>query len=135
MANGINMVILSGRLGKDAATKFTASGTSVTEFSLATDRSVKDGSDWKSVTDWHNVIAWKKEALANYLLKGKEVTVTGRIQTRNYDGKDGQKRYVTEIIADQIKLHGGSNGSAQRDTPVPAQGYEQTEIVDDDVPF
>jgi single-strand DNA-binding protein len=137
LASSINVVVISGRLGRDSETKFTNGGTAVTNFSLATNRTVKEGGEFKDVTDWHNIVAFKKEALANYLLKGKEVTVTGRIQTRSYDGKDGQKRYITEIIADQIQLHGGNGSQA---APSAAKGgynpeYDTNNPIDDDVPF
>jgi single-strand DNA-binding protein len=159
MARSVNKVILVGNLGKDAETKFTTSGISVSKFSLATGRRTKDSQtgEWKDITDWHNIVVWKTENIANYFLKGKQVFLEGRIETRSYD-KDGQKHYMTEIICDanNVMLLGGGGGrgeapdqpgdfdrpvsmprSAQpRPQPVaaPAEEFHQG-ITDDDVPF
>ena len=104
----VNKVILLGRLGKGAETKFTAGGQSVTNFSVATERrwKDKDSGEWKSETDWHNIVLWRAEKLAEYLTKGKSVYVEGRLRTRNYDDKDGNKRYVTEVMAEDVLLLG-----------------------------
>ncbi len=108
-SRSINKVILVGHLGKDAETRFTTGGQSVTNFSVATSRRWKDQQtgDWKEETDWHNVVLWRAENLANYLTKGKQVYVEGRLRTRSYDDKDGNKRYVTEVMADDVLLLGG----------------------------
>src|SRR6266404_3857986 len=100
----VNKVILLGRLGKDAETKFTPSGIARSIFSIATNRRWKDqqSGEWKEETDWHNVVLWRSENLANYLLKGKQIYVEGRIQTRNYEDKDGKKIYVTEVVAEDV---------------------------------
>lgn len=108
-SRSVNKVILIGRLGKDAETKFTPSGASVSNFSLATDRRWKDqqSGDWKEETDWHNIVFWRAENVAQYLTKGKQVYIEGRLQTRSYDDKEGKKRYVTEVVADNVILLGG----------------------------
>ena len=163
MARSVNKVILIGNLGKDAETKFTAGGTSVTKFTLATQRRWKDQAtgDWKEETDWHNIILWKQESVAPYLTKGKQIYVEGRLQTRSYEDKEGQKRSVTEVVADELVLlssggRGGEEGgggagfeqrapsgggapvsmprSAQRTTPPAAPAFDPG-ISDDDVPF
>lgn len=161
MANrSVNKVILVGHLGKDAETKFTPSGSSVTKFSVATNRRTKDSQsgEWKDETDWANIVVWKAENVANYLTKGKLVYVEGRLQTRTYDDKDGKKQYVTEVVAfaqDVILLSGsaGDNSgggstrddgfgerpvsmprSAQKAKQAPEPGFDQG-ITDDDVPF
>jgi len=161
MAKSINKVILIGHLGKDAETKFTPSGVSLSKFSLATNRRTKDqgSGEWKDITDWHNIVAWKTESVANYLLKGKQIFLEGRIETRSYEDKEGQKKYITEIVCDgvNIMLLGGGGGrsevpdptgdydrpvsmprSAQRPQPAataaPAEEFNQG-ITDDDVPF
>lgn len=105
----VNKVILLGHLGRDAETRFTPSGVSVSRFSIATNRRVKDSQtgDWKDETDWHNITMWRNENLANYLTKGKQVYVEGRLQTRSYEDKDGQKKYATEVVVDEIILLGG----------------------------
>jgi single-strand DNA-binding protein len=152
-SRSVNKVILLGNLGKDAETKFTPSGTAVTKFSIATGRRWKDqqSGEWKEETDWHNVVLWRAENLANYLLKGKQVYVEGRLQTRSYEDKDGKKQWFTEVVAEDVILLGGRAGeasaaagesapvsmprSAQRQAPSsPAENLNQA-ITDDDVPF
>ncbi len=159
-SRSVNKVILIGHLGKDAETKFTPSGTSVTNFNLATNRRWKDqqSGEWKEETDWHRVVYWRSENIANYLLKGKQIYVEGRLQTRNYDDKDGRKVYVTEVVADDIILlsGGGREGGGEFDQqprpqpvsmPRSARGPQPMSqpaaeepgmnqaISDDDVPF
>jgi single-strand DNA-binding protein len=114
MARSVNKVILIGNLGRDAETKFTPSGASVTRFPLATTRRWKDqqSGEWKDETNWTNVTVWRQENLANYLTKGKQVYVEGRLQTRSYDDKDGKKVYATDVIAEDILLLGGRGDSA-----------------------
>jgi single-strand DNA-binding protein len=158
-SRSVNKAILLGRLGKDAETKFTPSGVSRSNFSIATSRRWKDqaSGEWKEETDWHNIVLWRSENLANYLLKGKQVYVEGRIHTRSWDDKDGKKNYMTEIVADELILLGGrsdAEGSGGGDferseRPVsmprsaqprpqaqsaPAEDFNQG-ITDDDVPF
>ena len=108
-SRSVNKVILLGHLGKDAETRFTPSGASVTNFTVATNRRWKDQQtgEWKEETDWHNVVLWRAENLANYLTKGKQVYVEGKLKTRSYDDKDGNKRYTTEVVADDVILVGG----------------------------
>src|ERR1700736_2521427 len=111
-SRSVNKVILVGHLGKDAETRFTPAGVSVTSFSVATNRRWKDQQTggWKEETDWSNVGLWRQENLANYLTKGKQVYVEGRLQTRSYDDKDGKKQYRTEVVADDVILLGGRGG-------------------------
>ena len=108
-SRSVNKVILIGNLGRDAETKFTPSGVAATRFSVATSRRWKDkeSDEWKEDTNWTNVVLWRAENLANYLLKGKQVYVEGRLQTRSYDDKDGKKVYTTEVIAEEVVLLGG----------------------------
>jgi len=115
MTRSVNRVIVLGHLGRDAETNFTPSGVAVTKFSVATSRRWKDGqsSEWKEETDWHNIVLWRSENLSNYLTKGKQVYVEGRLQTRSYEDRDGVKRYVTEIVADGVILLGGQQGGSQ----------------------
>lgn len=156
-SRSVNKVILVGNLGRDAETKFTPSGVSMTRFSVATGRRYKDQAtgEWKEETDWSNVVLWRAENLAQYLTKGKQVYVEGRLQTRSYEDKDGQKRYSTEVVADDVILLGGRGGEGgdagfnqeprimssprtaqQRNTPAPSSGSPfDAGISDDDVPF
>src|SRR5580692_1036782 len=108
-SRSVNKVILIGNLGKDAETAFTASQVAVTKFSVATSRRWKDQAtgDWKEETDWSRVVLWRGEAVAPYLLKGKQVYVEGRLQTRSYDDKDGKKVWATDVVADEVILLGG----------------------------
>lgn len=114
MARSVNKVILIGNLGRDAETKFTPSGTAVTRFSVATTRSWKDqqSGEWKEETNWTNVTLWRQENVANYLTKGRQVYVEGRLQTRSYEDKDGKKVYATDVIADDVILLGGRGDGA-----------------------
>ncbi len=161
MARSVNKVILIGNLGKDAETKFTAGGTPVTKFTLATQRRWKDQSsgDWKEETEWHNITLWKQENVAPYLTKGKQVYVEGRLRTSSYEDKEGQKRSYTEVVCEELMLlnSGGGRGggeeggggyerpsgggapvsmprSAQRTQPPAAPAFDPG-ISDDDVPF
>ena len=101
--------MLIGNLGRDAELKYTPSGVPVSRFSVATSRRWKDQQtgEWKDDTTWTNVVLWRNENLAPYLTKGKQVYVEGRIETRSYEDKDGQKKYSTEVIAVEIMLLGG----------------------------
>ena len=96
----VNKVILVGNLGRDAETKFTPGGQSVTKFSVATSRRWKDqqSGEWKEETNWSNVTLWRAENLAPYLTKGTKVYVEGRLQTRSYEDKDGKKVYATDVV-------------------------------------
>ncbi len=111
-SRSVNKVILVGNLGKDAETRFTPGGAARTTFSVATSRRWKDQQtgEWKEETDWHNIVLWRSENVATYLTKGKKVYLEGRLQTRSYDDKDGNKRYSTEVVADDVILLGGREG-------------------------
>ncbi len=153
----VNKVILLGHLGKDAETKYTPSGTAVSNFTLATNRRWKDQQtgEWKEETEWHRCVLWRSENRANYLLKGTPVFIEGRLQTRSWEDKDGQKRYTTEIVVEDLILlsargseatAGGGEfdrvvsmpRSAQRPQPAaqpaPPDDFSQG-VTDDDVPF
>jgi single-strand DNA-binding protein len=145
-SRSVNKVILIGNLGKDAETKFTPSGVAKTTFSVATSRRFKQGEEWQEATTWTNVVVWRNEKLGEYLTKGKLVYVEGRLETRSYD-KDGEKRYVTEVVADDVILLGGrESGGEERPVSAPrssrqapaaakAASYDDMGITDDDVPF
>jgi len=112
-SRSVNKVTLLGHLGKDAETKFTPSGVAVTNFTLATSRRWKDqqSGEWKEETEWHRLVMWRSENVSNYLLKGKQIYVEGRLQTRSWEDKDGQKRYTTEVVVDDLILLGGRGDS------------------------
>ena len=121
MAKGLNKVMLIGNLGKDPELRYTTSGKAVANFSLATSESWKDAAgNVQERTEWHNIVAWTKlaEICGEWLKKGKKVYIEGRIQTRSYDDKNtGQKRYITEIVADNmLMLDGGGARNATAET-------------------
>lgn len=113
-SRSVNKVILIGNLGRDAETAFTASQVAVVKFSVATSRRWKDQAtgDWKEETNWSNVVFWRGENVAPYLLKGTQVYVEGRLQTRSYDDKDGKKVWTTDVVAEEVILLGGRGGNA-----------------------
>jgi len=113
MAGGVNKVILVGHLGADPDMRYTPSGQGVCELRLATSESWNDKNGQRQErTEWHRIVVWGKraEVCSKYLAKGRQVFVEGRIQTRNYDDKDGNKRYITEIIAQDVQFLGGGGG-------------------------
>lgn len=150
MARSVNKAILIGNLGKDPELRHTASGKAVATFPLATNRtwSSADGTSQEQ-TEWHNIVAWDRlaEICQQYLQKGKKVYIEGRIQTRSWDDKSGQKRYMTEIVANQMVMldaPGGARGEAPREgararreeKPAGEPEYEfQGDYADDDLPF
>ncbi len=139
MSRSLNKVQLIGNLGKDPELKYTPSGVAVATFSIATSESWKDQEgNQQEKTEWHNIVAWRKlaEIVGEYLKKGKKVYIEGKLQTRSYD-KDGVKRYITEIVADQlIMLDGGGGGKSNTGSttaePAPAASEGPKE---DDLPF
>ncbi len=142
MAGSVNRVILVGNLGADAELRYTGSGMAVANFRIATTEVWKDKDGQKQEqTEWHRISLWGKmaEAVSQYLTKGKQVYVEGRIQTRKWQDKDGQDRYSTEIKADKVTLLGGGprSGQAERDehahAAAPAAGPDYPDS--DDVPF
>ncbi len=122
MARSVNKVILVGNLGRDAETKFMENGTALSRFSIATTHSYKQGDEWKEQTEWHNIVLWRKEKLAQYLTKGTQVYVEGRLQTRSWD-KDGEKRYATEVVADDIILLSGKREGATAEQATSDAGW------------
>jgi len=139
----VNKVILLGRLGQDPELKYTQAGKAVAKFSLATDETWKDKQGEKQQkTTWHTVIAWEKlaEIIGQYVKKGSQVYIEGKIQVRNYETNEGEKRYVTEIVANNLVMLGDkkdSNGEEKpksKPSPKP-KGKDDSEINDDDVPF
>src|SRR5712692_5373684 len=109
----VNKVILVGNLGRDAELRYTPSGAAVSTINMATTEVWNDKSGQRQEkTEWHRVVLWGKsaETLTEYLVKGKQIYVEGRIQTRQWDDKDGNKRYTTEIRGDRVVLLGGGGG-------------------------
>ena len=136
----LNKAILIGRLTKDPEVKYLQNGTPVASFTLAVDRTSKN-KDGQKEADFIPIVAWRKtaELCGKYLTKGGQVAVCGRIQTRSYDAADGGKRYVTEVVADEVHFIGSKSDAPKsqygesENFGVPMEGFE--EIDDLDVPF
>jgi single-strand DNA-binding protein len=115
MARGINKVILVGNLGKDPENRYLPSGKAVTNFSIATSESWKDKQtgEQKEQTEWHNIVMYDRlaEIAAEYLRKGSQVYVEGRLRTRKWQDKEGRDRYTTEIIANEMQMLGARGGA------------------------
>jgi single-strand DNA-binding protein len=137
----LNKALLIGNLGKDPELRYTPSGKAVASFSIATANQWKDKDGQKQErTDWHNIVVWGRQAeiAKDYLRKGKQIYLEGRIQTRNYDDKDGNKRWITEIVADRFLMLGrkGDSGAADEFPPPPAESSAPAGAGnDDDLPF
>jgi single-strand DNA-binding protein len=143
----VNKVILVGNLGKDPEVRFTPSGRAVAKFSIATTESWMDQESGRQErTEWHNIVVWGKQAesCGQYLAKGRQVFIEGAIRSRSYDDKEGNKRYITEIIAQRVQFL-GSGGGGSRGASTEGGGGGATggnfdefgggQIPEDDVPF
>lgn len=144
----VNKVILVGRLGRDPESRFTASGQAVCNFSLATDRSYKDrNGQTQKQTEWHKIVTWGKlaEICQKYLKKGSQIFVEGRIQSRQWEDQQGQKRTAFEIVANEMRMLGsraeaGAAAHAGDEAEAPAApAAEDAEagpaVSDEDIPF
>jgi single-strand DNA-binding protein len=137
---GVNKAILVGRLGKDPEIKYTPSGTAIANFTMATSENYKDKDGQKQErTEWHKIVAFGKlaEICGEYLAKGKQVYIEGRIQTRSWDDKDGNKKYMTEIVANTMQMLGKPDAAASPSQTAAAEGSSAQEpsVVEEDVPF
>ena len=139
---GVNKVILVGRLGGDPEIRYAQSGLAVANFSLATSESwTKDGQKQEK-TEWHKVVAFAKlaEICGEYLVKGKQIYIEGRIQTRKWEDKEGQTRYTTEIVANQMQMLGSKGDRSE--APAQSKGESSSPQAEeppppelDDIPF
>jgi single-strand DNA-binding protein len=151
MAKGVNKVFLLGNVGKDPEMRATQGGMTIASFTLATADRQKDAQgNWADKTEWHNLVAFSRtaEIVRDYVKKGTQVFVEGKIQTRSWDDKEsGQKRYRTEILVNELSLLGGGGGrqsaeggGSSRSSSAPAASpsapeYADQGITDDDIPF
>lgn len=162
MAKGVNKVFLLGNVGKDPEIRSTAGGMTVASFSLATaDRQKDPQGNWTDKTEWHNLVCFQRtaEIVRDYVKKGSQVFVEGKIQTRSWDDKaSGEKKYKTEILVNDLSLLGGRQGaegggpgaggnysrsnasssnttSFDQRTPASVPDYGDNGITDDDIPF
>ncbi|MGD0647118.1 MAG: single-stranded DNA-binding protein [Acidobacteriaceae bacterium] len=156
MAKGVNKVFLLGNVGKDPEIRTTPGGMTVASFSLATAERAKDAQgNWADKTEWHNLVAFQRtaEIVRDYVKKGTQVFIEGKIQTRSWDDKEsGQKKYRTEILINELSLLGGGAGrseggerssggysssrpSSSTPVPTPSNDYADQGITDEDIPF
>ena len=129
----INRATLIGRLGQNPELKHTATGTTVCNFTIATSEKWKDNSgNNQEKTEWHKIVVWSKlaENCAKYLVKGGQVYIEGKIQTRSYDDKTGQKRYITEINASKIDFLSIKNNTNEDKAADEKAGEEQESFTD-----
>lgn len=134
----INKVILIGNLGQDPEVRYTSTGVAVATFSLATNESYKDqDGNLQDKTQWHNIVAWRKlaEICGEYLKKGSRIYIEGKIQYRQYDDKNGIKRYVTEIVADQMMMLDSKGTTQNSGGEVSLPPVEPQSEKEDDLPF
>jgi len=145
----VNKVILVGNLGRDPELRYTPNGQPVANFSIATSESwnKKDGSGREERTEWHRIVAWGRtaELCAQYLAKGRTVYIEGRLQTREWENKEGQKQRTTEIVAQTVQFIGsgpgargaqaGSAGSGAGGAPMGGGGGFEGPPPDDEIPF
>lgn len=139
----VNKVIILGRLGKDPEIRFIPNGEAVANFSIATSETwkSKDG-EKQEKTEWHNCVAYRKlaEIIGEYVKKGSQLYIEGKLQTRKWQDKEGKDRYTTEIIVDEMKMLGGKSGDTQESKPEPKnrdafKSAAATEFESDSIPF
>lgn len=135
----LNKVMLIGNVGKDPEMRYTANGKAVATFSIACNRSYNstDG-ERREETDWFNIVTWDKlaELCSQFLQKGRQAYVEGRLQTRSWEGQDGQKRYTTEVVAQTVLFLGsGPGGGAPRQERYDDGGPSGPPVDPDDLPF
>lgn len=146
--SSLNKVMLIGRLTRDPEMRYTPSGQPVTSFSIATNRyGSGPDNERREFTDYHNIVAWNigkrnlAELVAQYLRKGSQVYVEGRLQTRSWEGQDGQKRRATEVVANDVQFldskgQGGAPSASGPDETIPPPEEHQARDIDpDDIPF
>ena len=141
----MNKVILAGRLARDPEMRYTTSGKAVASFNLAVNRRFnRNAGDQQQTADFIPIVAWEKlaEICGNNLVKGRHILGEGRMQVRSYEGQDGTKRYVTEVVANEIEFMGSKQqreSSGGSFTPVesapPTGGFGGSQVSDDDIPF
>lgn len=136
----VNKVMLIGRLGGDPEIRYTTGGTAIANFTLATSENWKDKEGNKQEkTEWHKIVAFRRlaEICGEYLNKGKQIYIEGRIQTRAWEDKDGNKRYTTEIVANQMQMLGSAKDSPPSSAPSQSSAPPKEDDLpsDEDIPF
>jgi single-strand DNA-binding protein len=138
--SGVNKVILVGKLGRDPEIRYTPSGVAVTNFPIATSEEWKDKEtgEKQERTEWHRIVAWRRlgEICGEYLKKGSQIYVEGRLQTRSWEDRDGNKRYTTEIIAQTMQMLGSANKGGRGEDMEPGfPAEEPITVPEDEIPF
>jgi single-strand DNA-binding protein len=135
----LNKVILIGNLGADPEVKYIQDDTPVANFSIATHENFKDrNGEKKEITEWHSIVAWRglAKVIESYVKKGDRVYIEGKIRTRSWDDKDGNKRYKTEVLADNLIMLGGGKGGNNESAPkMESASSDDATSQDDDLPF
>ena len=134
----VNKVILVGNLGRDPEIRYTQQGTAVANFSLATTNRFKNRSgEMEERTEWHRVVAWDKlaEICGQYLAKGRQVYIEGRLQTRDWEDKDGNKRSTTEVVAQTMQMLGRREGQPGGGGSTPSSSEPSGDVPEDEIPF
>ena len=134
MAFSINLAIITGNVTRDPELKYTPSGSAVCTFGVATNHSIKKGDQWEDKPTFHNIVVWGKiaEYLTNTLKKGMKVSITGRIENRSYDAKDGTKKYISEIVADTvIPFADHKSAPTENNSPDNNQSQAVPDVVED----
>ena len=136
MARGINKVILAGNVGRDPEVKHTPAGMAIANISLATNESRKVNNEWVEDTEWHRVVAFGKQAefIEKFVTKGSSMTIIGRNQTRKWQDRDGNDRYTTEVILNEMVLSGSPSGGGGQSGQLPKDEPIEKDI-DDEIPF
>ena len=127
---GVNKVILVGNLGKDPEVRHLENGASVANFSIATSETYKDkNGNRQEQTEWHNVVLWRglAQIAEKYLRKGSQIYVEGKLRTRSWQDKDGNTRYTTEVVGDQMTMLGGRSSGGGNEAPAPTTANEPTQ--------
>ena len=140
MAKGtVNKGILIGNLGSDPEVKTTPSGVQVANFSLATSESWTDkaSGEKKEKAEWHRLVLWRRlaEIAGQYLKKGAKIYIEGKLETRSWEDKEGQKRYTTEVIVDKLEMLGGDRQQEEYEQPAAAPYVASGSSADDEWPF
>ena len=137
---GVNKVILVGRLGRDPEIRYTPSGAAVANFSIATSDEWRDkeSGEKQEKTEWHRIVAWRRlgEICGEYLRKGSQVYIEGKLQTRSWEDRDGNTRYTTEVVAQTMQMLDSSAREGRAETPEERYPSEEPiSVPDDDIPF
>jgi len=146
MAFSINMAVITGNVTRDPELRYTPSGAAVCSFGVATNHSIKKDDQWTDIPTFHNIVVWGKSAeyISNTIKKGMKVSLTGRIDNRQYDAKDGTKKYISEIVADTVipfterrtsEESNSETSEVQNIQEAPVEDKVEDIVIPDEMPF